>query len=146
MLIIKLLKPKGYKTSMQSYAVCQNCGYSWEVKKGGKITRAAKITLTICFGILFLLCLIGGIFSKSATTTSDATTDPNAIYTQVAATIYAEISTNTPEPINIDTQKPYSLTHVYQKTMNGKKRQLFPLQMVIRYALISMEKTFQYAI
>lgn len=32
-LIIKIFKPKKYKTKTESYtsAVCQNCGYAWKV-------------------------------------------------------------------------------------------------------------------
>jgi len=30
-LIIKIFKPKKYKSKMIKYAICQNCGYSWKV-------------------------------------------------------------------------------------------------------------------
>lgn len=30
-LIIKILKPKNYKTKITKQAICQSCGYSWEV-------------------------------------------------------------------------------------------------------------------
>ena len=31
-LIIAIFRPKGVKTKVKSYAVCQDCGYHWKVK------------------------------------------------------------------------------------------------------------------
>ncbi len=105
MLIVNLIIREDKITRVDFYAVYQNCGNGWKVKhKTNKKANLIRFFITLGFILLFLLIVIpsnqdgGGQRSE----------DPNEIYTQVAATLYAQASEPTEMPITEPTQASLS--------------------------------------
>ena len=85
MLIATIIDHKEIRTKVKVYAVCQNCGYGWKVKhKKSRKVNLIRIFITIIF---ILLCFFFGI-PLNQNDGNSTTNDPNTIYTQAAEAVY----------------------------------------------------------
>lgn len=103
------MKKEKTEVKTHTFAICQNCGYSWKPDekdtKTAKITKTGKIIIAAALFFFVILCMLVNTFSDRGDSTALSEQDPNAIYTQAAEAVFAGMTqTAAGDPNAIRTQ------------------------------------------